>query len=77
VSAEPTLDDLHAELAVLEAAEGRLSAARNRLQDQIDFGFASEVTRTREREVSDERQELHRRIDALRQELAKHQTPQP
>jgi 50S ribosomal subunit-associated GTPase HflX len=67
--AEPTLDDLHGELARLEAEEARLSATRKRLQDQIDFGFESGMTRDREREVSDERQEVHRRIDDLRQRL--------
>lgn len=67
--AEPTLDDLRGELALLEAEEARLSATRKRLQDQIDFGFESGMTRDREREVSDERQEVHRRIDDLRQRL--------
>jgi len=67
--AEPTLDDLRGELALLEAEEARLSATRQRLQDQIDFGFESGMTRDREREVSDERQEVHRRIDELRELL--------
>jgi hypothetical protein len=67
--AEPTLDDLRGELALLEAEEARLSATRKRLQDQIDFGFESGMTRDREREVSDERQEVHRRIDELRELL--------
>jgi hypothetical protein len=64
--AETSLDDLHAELARLEAEEAQLSAVRDRLHNQIDFGFGSETARAREREVSDERQELHRRIDELR-----------
>jgi 50S ribosomal subunit-associated GTPase HflX len=72
--AEPTLDDLHGELARLEAEEARLSATRKRLQDQIDFGFESGMTRDREREVSDERQEIHRRIDELRVQLRARQS---
>ena len=53
----------------MEAAEARLSAERSRLQDKIDFGFETESTRAREREVSDERRQLHQRIDALREQL--------
>ena len=63
---EPSLDELRDELARLEAEEAQLSAVRDRLHNQIDFGFGSETARAREREVSDERQELHRRIDELR-----------
>ena len=63
------LEELHAELARLQAEEAKLSAVRDRLYHQIDFGFGSEATREREREISDERQELHRRIDALRTQL--------
>jgi hypothetical protein len=70
----PSRDKLLVELAIAEAAEKRLSAERSRLHDQIDFGFATETTRAREREVSDKRQELHRRIDALREQLAAQQT---
>lgn len=66
---EPSLDELHDELARLEAEEAQLSAARDRLHNQIDFGFGSETARAREREVSDERQALHRRIDELRKLL--------
>ena len=61
------------ELAKLEAAEARLSAERSRLQDQIDFGFGTETTREREREVSGERRQVHERIDALREQLRKQQ----
>jgi chromosome segregation ATPase len=64
-----TLHDLRAELAALEAEEARLSANRRRLQHQIDFGFETTTTREREREVSEERLELHRRIDELRERL--------
>ena len=71
---ETSLEDLRAELARLEREEATLSLTRNRLQDQIDLGFASESTRSREREVSDERQELHRRIDALRARLSDRQS---
>ena len=67
--AEPSLDDLRGELADLEAEEARLSATRKRLQDQIDFGFESGTTREREREVSDARRALHRRIQSLRERL--------
>jgi hypothetical protein len=63
---EASLDDLRDELARLEAEEAQLSAVRDRLHQQIDFGYGSETTRVREREVSDERQELHKRIDSLR-----------
>ena len=63
------LDDLRRELATLEAQEPLISAKRRHLQQQIDFGFASEETRAREREISDERRQLHARIDALRERL--------
>jgi hypothetical protein len=63
---EADLDDLRDELARLEAEEAQLSAVRDRLHQQIDFGYGSETTRAREREISDERQELHKRIDSLR-----------
>jgi hypothetical protein len=66
---EAEIDDLRRELSRLEAEEAKLSAIRERLQHQIDFGYASESTRAREREVSDERQDLHRRIDSLRARL--------
>jgi 50S ribosomal subunit-associated GTPase HflX len=71
-SVETSTDDLAAELAKLQAAEARLSAERSRLQDQIDFGFATSTSREREREVSDERRQVHERIDALRRQLQKH-----
>jgi 50S ribosomal subunit-associated GTPase HflX len=70
---ETTVEELHVELAKLEAAEARLSAERSRLQDQIDFGFGTETTRDREREVSNERRQVHERIDALRDRLRKTQ----
>lgn len=57
----------------MQAAEARLSAERNRLQDKIDFGFGTEATREREREISNERREVHQRIDALREQLRKQQ----
>lgn len=62
--------ELREELAQLEAAEARLSAERDRLQRQIDLGFETATSRKREREVSDERRQLHDRIDALREQLA-------
>jgi len=71
---EASLEALRRELAGLEAEEAQLSAARDRLQHQIDFGFETETTRAREREVSDERRRLHDRIDALKQRLRAAQT---
>jgi hypothetical protein len=64
-----SIDDLRAELAVLEAKAARLSATRGHLHHQIDFGFETSTSRQREREVSDERNELHKRIDSLRRLL--------
>jgi hypothetical protein len=66
---EASVDDLRKELALLELEEARVSALRGRLQHQIDFGFETNSTRERERAVSDERQELHRRIDAVKERL--------
>lgn len=66
------------ELAALEAIEARLSAERRRLHQQIDFGYSqSESLRVREREVSDERQALHRRIESLRALLGIERTAAP
>jgi chromosome segregation ATPase len=70
---EAGVDDLRRELTRLEAEEAKLSATRSRLQHQIDFGYESETTRAREREISDERVELHRRIDSLRARLGEPQ----
>jgi uncharacterized protein YlxW (UPF0749 family) len=64
-----SVDGLRAELAKLVAEEERLSAERKRLHDKIDYGFGTDSTREREREVSDARQALHARIDALRQRI--------
>ena len=66
---ETSLDQIREELAVLEAEEARLTSVRGRLHDQIDFGFATEATRAREREISDERRRVHDRINALRELL--------
>ena len=71
---EATIDDLRRELAGLETEEARLSAVRRHLQHQIDFGFESGTTREREREVSDERQEIHRRIESIRELLRSRQS---
>ncbi|TML74402.1 MAG: hypothetical protein E6G12_11130 [Actinobacteria bacterium] len=68
-----SLDDLRRELAELEAEEARLSAVRDRLHHQIDFGFETETSRTREREISDERRRVHDRIDSLRKLLRERQ----
>jgi hypothetical protein len=61
-----SIDDLRGELAVLEAKAARLSDMRSHLHHQIDFGFETSTSREREREVSDERNELHQRIDSLK-----------
>jgi hypothetical protein len=65
----PSIDDLRGELAVLEARAARLSQMRSHLHHQIDFGFESSTTREREREVSDERNEIHEQINALKERL--------
>jgi len=57
------------ELDTLEAEEEQVSTERGRLHQQIDRGFASEMTRDRERELSRRRRELHQRIDVLRRRL--------
>jgi 50S ribosomal subunit-associated GTPase HflX len=64
-----SIHDLRGELADLEAQAARLSQMRSHLHHQIDFGFETGTTREREREVSDERRELYRRIDSLKQTL--------
>jgi 50S ribosomal subunit-associated GTPase HflX len=69
-----SIDDLRGELAELEAQAARLSQMRSHLHHQIDFGFETGTTREREREVSDERNELHQRIDALKQALRARET---
>jgi len=66
---EAAIDELQKELARLEVEEARLSAERDRLHRQIDFGFETAATRERERQVSDERRLLHERIDALKKQL--------
>ena len=63
------IDDLRGELAALEARAALLSQMRNHLQHQIDFGFETASTREREREISDERNAVHRRIDSLKEAL--------
>ena len=64
-----SIDDLRGELAVLEAKAVTLSQMRSHLQRQIDFGFETSTTREREREVSDERKDLHERIDTIKEAL--------
>ena len=66
----PDYDELLAELQRLEREERALSAVPAKLHDRIDLGFPNELTRKRERELSDERRALHRQIDTLRAELA-------
>jgi hypothetical protein len=64
-----SIEDLRGQLAVLEARAARLSQMRDHLHHQIDFGFESSTTREREREVSDERKELHEQIGSIRELL--------
>ena len=66
---EASIDELRTELAKLQAAEARLSTERERLHNQIDFGFETETSRAREREISDERRRVHDRIDSVRKLL--------
>ncbi len=66
---ETAIGELQNELARLEVEAARLSAERDRLHRQIDFGFETAATREREREVSDERRQLHEGIDALKTQL--------
>jgi hypothetical protein len=66
---DSTLGSLAEELAALEAEEATVSAERRRLQQQIDNGFATDMSRAREREVSLRRRELHLQIDAIRVRL--------
>jgi hypothetical protein len=66
---QPSIDELRGELAVLQARAARLSQMRSHLHRQIDFGFESSTTREREREVSDERNEIHEQIDSLKERL--------
>jgi hypothetical protein len=70
------LGGLRAELELLEAQEALVSAKRRHLHNQLDFGYGSEqtreTTRAREHEISAERQEMHRRIEELRDLLNAH-----
>ena len=70
----PSIEDLRSELVDLEAKAARLSQMRSHLHHQIDFGFETATTREREREVSDERIEIHRQIDSLKQTLRERET---
>lgn len=56
------------ELEQLERLEHEVSARRRALQDRLD-AFPNEVARRRERQISDERRRLHRKIDELRAQL--------
>lgn len=69
-----SIDELRVEIAKLEAQALRLSAMRSHLHHQIDFGFETATTREREREVSDERNEIHERIDSLKAKLRLRET---
>jgi len=65
----PSIDDLRGQIADLEDQAARLSATRSRMHDKIDRGFETATTRERERELSNERKELHERIDSLKEAL--------
>jgi hypothetical protein len=67
---EASVHDLRKELAALQVEERRLSAERDRLHHQIDFGFESETTRERELTVSAARRELHERIESVQKMLS-------
>ena len=69
-----SIEDLRGELAVLEAKAARLSQMRSHLHHRIDLGFETSTTREREREVSDERNELHEQIDSIRELLRARET---
>jgi uncharacterized coiled-coil DUF342 family protein len=69
-----SVDELREELATLEAEAARLSQMRSHLHHQIDFGFETSTTREREREVSDERIEIHQQIDSLKETLRERQS---
>ncbi len=62
-----SIDELRAELADLEARAAQLSQVRSHLHRQIDFGFETSTSRERERQVSDERRELHEQINSIRE----------
>ena len=64
-----SIADLREELATLEAKAVRLSQMRSHLHHQIDFGFETSTSREREREVSDERNDVHRQIDSIKETL--------
>jgi hypothetical protein len=69
-----TLLDLNAlavELEELVQAELEISALRRELHDRLN-SFSNELMQRREREVSGDRQAIHRRIDEL-QALFGHQ----
>jgi hypothetical protein len=60
---------LLAELEELERRERELSDLRGKLHERIDKGFPNEFTLRHERQVSDERRQLQREIDAVRGRL--------
>ena len=65
----PDLDALAIELVQLERRELETSALRRKLHDRLN-SFPNEFTLRRERELSDERRVIHRRIDELKALLA-------
>ena len=73
-------DDLDALLEQLESEERQMSALRRKLHDRL-ASFPNEVTEETERAISQQRSELHVRIDALRAERSRQRreqhTPRP
>ena len=63
------LNALHKALDELVYAELEISAIRRKLHDRLASFPINEVMLRRERAVSDERQEIHRRIDELNAQL--------
>jgi septal ring factor EnvC (AmiA/AmiB activator) len=65
----PSVDQLVAEIGQLEHEEAALSRIRKKLHDQIDRGFGNDRKLRQEREISDQRRAIHRRIALLRAQL--------
>ena len=61
-------DALADELVELELRERDVSARRRKVHDQLN-AFPNELTQRHERELSDERRAIHRRIDEIRAQL--------
>ena len=66
---DPAENELIAQLARLELEESDVSSRRRKVHDRIAI-FPSPALLETERELSMQRRDLHRRIDAARTELA-------